>query len=307
VDLEDVLPAPEVGAVHHHLPVEPARPQERRVQDVRPVGGGHDDYALGGVEPVHLNQELVQGLLPLVVGAHPGPHGPGAGLPDRVQLVQEHQAGRPVLGLLEELPDAGGTQTHEHLHELRARHEEERHLGLAGHRPGQKGLAAPRRAQQEDALGDPASQALVLLGVLQERHDLPELLDGLVDAGHVGERGLEVLAVVDLDAPLAQVERAGGSPAGHPAEDEAPDGHQDQDGQDPREQERGQVAGLLPGELDVVVVQELVEVGVLDGRPGGGERLTVPELAGHRGIRDGHPGDVAGLDPLDEPGVRDLL
>src|SRR6266566_5180160 len=48
----------------------------------------------------------------------------GPGLADGVQLVQEHEAGGLLLGLVEQLPDPGRAQADEHLHELRAGHEE---------------------------------------------------------------------------------------------------------------------------------------------------------------------------------------
>ena len=45
VDLEDLLPAAEVGAIDGDLAIESARTNERRVQRLRPVGGRHDDDA----------------------------------------------------------------------------------------------------------------------------------------------------------------------------------------------------------------------------------------------------------------------
>ena len=59
VDPEDGLPALDVGETHVDLPVKAAGPQESGVQDVRPVGGGHDDDPLVGGKAVHLHQELV--------------------------------------------------------------------------------------------------------------------------------------------------------------------------------------------------------------------------------------------------------
>src|SRR6201999_3921190 len=64
---QDALAADQVGLGHHDLAVEAARAQQGRVQDVRPVGGGDHDHAALGVEPVQLDQHLVQGLLALVV------------------------------------------------------------------------------------------------------------------------------------------------------------------------------------------------------------------------------------------------
>merc|ERR1719426_775095 len=48
-----------------------------------------------------------------------------------VGLVHEDDAGRVLLGLLEEVPHARGAHAHEHLHKLRARDGEEGHPGLA--------------------------------------------------------------------------------------------------------------------------------------------------------------------------------
>ena len=57
------------GSVTYDLAVEAARTQQRRVEDVGPVGGGHHDDAEVGLEAVHLDQQLVQRLLALVVAA----------------------------------------------------------------------------------------------------------------------------------------------------------------------------------------------------------------------------------------------
>src|SRR2546426_1135090 len=93
--------------VHDHLAVEPARAHQRRVQDVRTVGRGHDDDALRGVEAIHLDEELVERLLTLVVRPEPGAHHAGAPLADGVDLIEEHQRGRLLLRLLEQLPNPG--------------------------------------------------------------------------------------------------------------------------------------------------------------------------------------------------------
>ena len=55
------------------------------------------------LEPVHLDEELVQRLLPLVVpAAEPGAAAAAYG----VDLVHEDDAGRRLLGLLEEITHA---------------------------------------------------------------------------------------------------------------------------------------------------------------------------------------------------------
>ena len=107
----------DVGPVEDDLAVEPARAQERRVEDVGAVGGGHHDHVRVRVEAVHLDQDLVEGLLALVVRAAQA----GAALAtDRVDLVDEHDARRVALGLLEQVAHARGADADEHLDELRA-------------------------------------------------------------------------------------------------------------------------------------------------------------------------------------------
>ena len=110
-------PALHVGAVEDDLAVEPAGAQERRVEDVGAVGGGDDDHVGVGVEAVHLDEDLVEGLLALVVRAAEA----GAALAaDRVDLVDEDDARRIALGLVEQVADAAGADADEHLDELGA-------------------------------------------------------------------------------------------------------------------------------------------------------------------------------------------
>ena len=157
VDLEDLLAALAVGAVDDDLAVEAAGPQQRRVEDVGPVGGGDQDDVVLHLEAVHLDEELVQGLLALVVTAA---HAGAAVAADGVDLVHEDDAGRVLLGLLEEVADAAGADADEHLDEVRAGDREERHAGLAGDGAGEQGLAGAGRPVEQHALGDPGARAL---------------------------------------------------------------------------------------------------------------------------------------------------
>ena len=67
--LENLLTTLDIGIAYQDLTVEPARTQQRRVQNILAVGGGNDDDARIGAETVHLNQQLVEGLFPLVMTA----------------------------------------------------------------------------------------------------------------------------------------------------------------------------------------------------------------------------------------------
>ncbi len=141
VDLEDLLAAAHVRRRHHHLAVEAARAQQRRVQHVRAVGRGDHDDPLGALKAVHLDQQLVQRLLALVVTtAHAG----ATLAADRVDLVDEDNAGGVLLGLGEHVAHARGAHADKHLDEVGTGDAEERHLGLACDGLGQQRLPGTR-------------------------------------------------------------------------------------------------------------------------------------------------------------------
>src|SRR5438045_4490198 len=127
MDLEDRRASLHIRPVEDDLAVEAARAQERRVEDVGPVGCGDDDHVRVRVEAVHLDEDLVEGLLTLVVRAAEA----GAALAtDRVDLVDEDDAWGVALGLVEQVAHATRADADEHLDELGARDAEERHAGL---------------------------------------------------------------------------------------------------------------------------------------------------------------------------------
>ncbi len=301
VHAQDGLAATQVWPVDDHLPVEPTGSCQRGVQDVATVRRGHDDHALAGVEPVHLDQQLVQRLLALVVRAEGAAQRAGARLADRVQLVEEDQARGLLLRLLEQLANARGAKADEHLDELGAAHEEEGDVRLAGDRPRQERLAAPGGPEEQHALRDTPAETLILLRLFQEVDDLVELLDRLVDAGHVLERGLHLLAVVDLHAVLAEVQRTARAAARHAPEEEEVQQRErngvDQDvDQDAREHAR-----RGPRDLDAGVGELGHEVLRLEvGGERGAELAAVLRLPRNAGAGDVGLRDLPVVDLLDE-------
>jgi hypothetical protein len=142
VDLENLLAAHPVRPVDDDLAVEAPGAQQRRVEDVGPVGGGDQDDVVRHLEAVHLDQQLVERLLALVVtAAQPSP----ALTSDGVDLVHEDDAGGVLLGLLEQVAHARGADADEHLDEIRAGDREERDAGLARDRAREQRLAGAGR------------------------------------------------------------------------------------------------------------------------------------------------------------------
>ena len=185
MDAQDLLAADHVGVRHHDLAVEAARTQQRGVEHVGAVGRRDDDDAFVGLEAVHLDKELVQRLLALVVAAAEARTAMAA---DRVDFVDEDDAGRVLLGLLEHVAHAARADADEHLDEVGARDREERHIGFAGDGARRQRLAGAGRPDEQHAARNASAKALELLRVAQELHDLLQVFLGLVDAGDVLER-----------------------------------------------------------------------------------------------------------------------
>ena len=212
------------------------------------VAAIRDDVVLH-LEAVHLDEELVQRLLALVVAAAET----RAAVPtDGVDLVHEDDAGGGLLRLLEEVAHTRGTDADEHLDEVGAGDGEERHTCLAGDRAREQRLARSRRPVQKNALGDARAERLELLRVLEELLDLVELLDGLVSAGDVLERDLRRVRRHPLRAALPEAHDLRAA-ALHLVHEEDPERDQNHERQDVDEQRppcrRARALGV---ELDVV-------------------------------------------------------
>src|SRR5579863_9615368 len=139
---ENLGAAFDVGAVDYDLTIEATRTQQRRIEDVRTVRCGDQDHAGVRIEAVHLNEELVQRLLALIVSAT---EARAALTPDRIDLVDEDDAWRALFRLLEEIADARCADADEHLDEIGARDREERDACLAGDCAREQRLSGTRR------------------------------------------------------------------------------------------------------------------------------------------------------------------
>ena len=208
VHFEDREPRGALGAIDHHTPIEPTRAQERGVEDVRAVRRREDDGEIVAAEAIHLRKELVQRLLAFVVpAAEPG--APRA--TDGVDLVDEDDRRRDLLGLGEELAHPRGAHADEQLDELGAAHRKERNARLSRHSAGQECLARTRRANEQDAPRDLAAQALEAGGLAQKIDDLPQVLLGGLEAGNVVECNLDRALL--LEAMRALLEQPSEGPA----------------------------------------------------------------------------------------------
>src|SRR5918995_2995877 len=277
VDLEDRLATHLVREVNHHSPVEAPGPQKCLVEHVWLVGGGQHDHALLAGETIHLGENLVEGLLLLARSADRRlAAGPSYG----VELVDKDDRGCVLAGLLEEVAHATSADAHEQFDELRGAQGEERHPRLPRDGPRQESLARSRGSHQEHAFRGRSPKAGVLLGVLEEVHDLDELVLGLLDAGDVVEGNLRVLLLVVAPGAAPTDAREGTAHAAAlllsaPIEpDVAPDQQQRRtEGEEQRLPKATAFLYRLGADLDPVFDQELLQAGVNEGREHGGEGL----------------------------------
>jgi hypothetical protein len=103
VNGEDAFAALDVGPIDDDAAIEPAGTEQRRIEHVGTVGRGDENDAFVRFEAVHFDEQLVERLLALVVAAAEAGAAVAA---DRVDLVDEHDAGRVLLALLEQIADA---------------------------------------------------------------------------------------------------------------------------------------------------------------------------------------------------------
>ncbi len=162
-------------------------------------------HGLVGLETIHLHQQLVEGLFALVIAAAQA--GAAMAPDDRVDFIDEDDAGRILLGLLEHITHTACADADEHLDKIRTGDGEEGHIGLARDGARQQGLAGARRADQQHALGNASAQALEFLRIAQEVHDLLQIILGFIDARHILEGDAALALGQHLGAALAEAHR----------------------------------------------------------------------------------------------------
>ena len=179
---QNFRPAAHIRAVDRNLTIESAWPQQGRVQYIGPICRRDQNDAFRGLEPIHLNQQLIQGLFSFIVTpAQARPAQPAHG----VDLVDEDDAGGMFFPLFEEVAHPRCADTHEHLHKVRAADAEERDAGFTGDRLGEQGLARSGRAYDEDAFGDTPAEFLKLVRILKKFDNFDDFFFGFVNAGHI--------------------------------------------------------------------------------------------------------------------------
>ncbi|BAT05417.1 Os08g0413050, partial [Oryza sativa Japonica Group] len=168
--------------------VEAARPEHRRVDDVRPVGGADDEHRLLGVDAVHLGEQLVEHAVRRAAGVADAVAALDG---DGVELVEEEDARRRLPRLVEQVADVALALAEPHGEQLGPLDADEVGLALLGDGLGHHRLAAPRRAVEEHAARRRHAKQVEHLRVLHRvLHRLLELALDLAQAADVVPRHL---------------------------------------------------------------------------------------------------------------------
>ena len=182
VHLQDGFAPAHIGTVKRDAAVETSGAQQSRVEDIRPVGGGHYDHVGIRIEAVHLDQHLIESLFALIVRTAQA----GAALATYgINLINKYDAGRVALGLIEQVTHPAGSNTHEHFNKFRTRDREEGHTCLAGNGFGKQGFACAGRPYQQNALRDARAQLNELLRLFEELNHFLKFIFGFIDPGHI--------------------------------------------------------------------------------------------------------------------------
>ena len=160
---QNFLAPSQIRTGNSDLPVKTPRTQQSGIKHVFAVCRRHDNDALIGFKTIHFNQKLIEGLLTLVISTAvaraPRPA-------NRVDFINEQNAGRIFFRLLKHIADAARTDTHKHLHKIRTRDREERHARFPRNGPRKKGLTRARRAFQQGSFGNFTAQSAKFLRIL---------------------------------------------------------------------------------------------------------------------------------------------
>ena len=168
MDFEDRLSALDVGKVDVDLTIEPAGTKQGVVENVRTVGRRHDDDTFIGLKAVHLHEDLVKSLFPLVVTASEARPTLSA---DGVDLVDKDDTGLVAFRGIKQVAHTRSTDADVHFHEVGAADREKGNARLACDCLRKKCLARSGRPHKQNPLGDLRPEVGELLGRFEELDD----------------------------------------------------------------------------------------------------------------------------------------
>src|SRR6056297_1315660 len=155
VDFQYGLAAPDVGYSNAYLPVESSRSEKCRVKNVRSVGCGYDYYSLMVSKPVHFNEKLIEGLLPLIMSSA---QACASFSSHSINFIYENYAWGTLLGLFKKISDSRSSHTYKHFNKIGSAYAEKWYSGFSCNCSRQICLSCSRRSYHQYPFGDSRTQ-----------------------------------------------------------------------------------------------------------------------------------------------------
>ena len=199
---QNCLAALNVGIAHGYLPVKAAGTQQSGVKYVGTVCGGKDNYALVYRKAVHLHQQLVEGLLTLIVSAAKARASLAA---YSVDFVDENNCGSKLLCVCKQVAYAAGAHAYEHLHKVGTGNGEEGNPRFACYGLCKESFTCARRTHQQAAFGYAGAHLGKALGGAHKLNNLPQLFLFFLCACNVRKGDLGLAVHVGTGTALAEI------------------------------------------------------------------------------------------------------
>ena len=165
IQFENLLPALKIRQINLNNPVKTPRTSQSRIQHLFSIGGRQHNDVIACAEAVHLHQQLVQSVGPLIVGSSELVLSLSSNC---VDLVDENDGWSFLFCIIEQLPYSLGAHACEELHELTPTYREEWDLGFSSAGFCQHCLTCAWRTSQQGSLRYLGSYLLILVGFAQE-------------------------------------------------------------------------------------------------------------------------------------------
>src|SRR5438874_4663612 len=258
MDPQNFLAPFHVGKINGDLAIETARTQQSGIQNIGPVSSGDDNNAFLGIESVHLDQQGIEGLFAFVVAAADAMATMAA---DRVNFIDENNAGRGFLALLKHVSDTASADADKHLNEIGTANREEWDISLAGDGAGEQSLAGARGPDQKHAFGNAPPEFLKLLRITQKLDQLLHFILSFLDSGDVAESNFIFVASQHARFGFAEVQGAFAGHADLLAEQEIENEEKERDGEKTKNGLGEQVRFGADGRLNAGTGKSLLQIG----------------------------------------------
>jgi hypothetical protein len=157
------------------------------------------------VEPIHLDENLVERLFALIVTASKTCSTLASNC---IEFIDEDNARGAFLCCRKEIANPAGADTDEHLDKLGSGHREKGNVGFACNSLGKQSFASTWWTNEQDASRDLATELLEASWLFKKLDDLDEFCFCLVNACHISKCRLGLTAHVEPRFTLAKREEA---------------------------------------------------------------------------------------------------